>query len=304
MQLRRLDPLANAGPYQKLMKLSVRSFTLTEAQYERIRSERPGLIVTEGEGAVIGFPYRDYLQIHYAFPDFESFRGGFPDMFNQVAAASSKEEAPRGAILHFRDRPNRGLAETVFWSVALDEGPEWVEMNHVSLPEQTEPGDALIEGFTVREATDADLAAIGALDETNDLPPLSANGLLTMARESKTGRLIVDSSGSAVGFFNLRSEPAGWGIIEAPVIRADLRERLAGPVLRWAIAWLRASGARRVRQMSLLDNNPSLGALRDAGFMPGETGLIYTRTVDAVELQAKLDDRKAHGTHIQFGNWR
>lgn len=304
MQLRRLDPLANASPHKKLLNNSVKSFTLTEAQFERIRAERPELVATEGEGAVVGFPYRDYLQIHYAFPDFESFRAGFPDLFNQVTSASSKEEAPRGAILHFRDRPNRGLAETVFWAVALEEGPEWVEMNHVAPPEFPEPGEALTEGYTVREATDTDLAAIGALDEATGISSLTANGLLTMAKESKTGRIVLDASGNAVGFFNLRGEPGGWGIIEAPILREDLREKLAAPVLRWTMAWLRNNGARRLRQQSLLDNNPSLAALRDAGFSPGETGLTYTRSVDAAEVEAKLAERKAHGTHIAFGNWR
>lgn len=304
MQLRRLDPLANAGPYKKLLNNSVKSFTLTDAQFERIRSERPELYVTEGDGAVVGFPYRDYLQIHYSYADFESFRENFPAMFEQVCLGSNKEESPRGAILHFRDRPNRGLSETVFWSVALDEGPEWVEMNHVSLPEQPEPADALGDGFSVREASDADLAVIGALDEANGLAALSQNGLLTLAKESKTGRLVVDGSGNAVGFFNLRGEPGGWGIIEAPQVQPDLREKLAGPVLRWSIAWLRNNNARRIRQQVLLNDNDLLAPLREAGFAPGETGLIYTRSVDPAEVQEKLEERKAHGALIRFGNWR
>ena len=49
VQLRRLDPLANKGPYQRLLKTAVKSFTLSEAQYNRVKERRPELIVTEGE---------------------------------------------------------------------------------------------------------------------------------------------------------------------------------------------------------------------------------------------------------------
>lgn len=304
MQLRRLDPLQNAGPFQKLQKNSVKSFSLTEAQYDRIASERPELLATAGEGAVIGVPYRDYLLIHYSFPDFELFRESFAEMFNYIVSQSSKEEAPRGAVLQFRDRPNRGLSETVFWSVALDEGPEWVEMNHVSLPEQTEPAEGLEDGYSVREASDADLAAIASLDEANGLPPLSANGLATLALDSRTGRIVVDSSGTPVAFFNLRGEPGGWGIIETPMIRPDLAAKLAEPLLRWSIAWLRSHGARRIRQLVWLNDSISLKPLRDAGFAPGETGIVFSRSVDQAEVDAKLEERKGHGTHIAFGNWR
>ena len=304
MQLRRLDPLANAGPYQRLSKNPVKSFTLTQSQYDYLQNERPELVVTAGEGAVIGFPYRDSLDIHYAFPDIEAFRELFPEMFNAVSEASSGQEAPRGAVLRFRDRPNRKLSETVFWSVGLDEGPEWVEMNLVSAPELPEPGSDLAEGYSVREASDKDLEAIADLDGANGRPPLTANGLETLARESRTGQLITDASGKAAGFFNLRSEPGGWGILETPVLRPDLREKLAHPVLRWAMAWLRNSGSRRIRQTVLLDDNASLAALRQEGFQPGEQGLTYTRPVDLSEVQNRLDERKAHGSMIRFGNWR
>lgn len=304
MQLRRLDPLANAGPYQKLQKNPVKSWSLTEAQFERVRSERPELLVQDFDNGVIGVPYRDYLVVHYSYPDFENWRARFPEMFTRMTQGSSNQEAPRGAILFFRDRPNVGHAETLFWSVMLAKGPEWVEMNHVSLPEQEPPGETLGDGFTVREASDADLAAIGALDEANGLPALTAHGLETMARDSRTGRLVLDSGGEPVAFFNLRGEPGGWGILDTPIIRPDLRERLAAPVLRWAIAWLRTNNARRVRQMVLLDDSVSIAALREAGFTPGETGLIFSRSVDARAEKQELEDRKIHSSDIRFGNWR
>ncbi|MGE0058838.1 MAG: hypothetical protein AB7T32_12715 [Dehalococcoidia bacterium] len=304
MQLRRLDPLANAGPFQKLQKNPVKSWSLTEAQFERVRSERPELFVQDFDNGVIGVPYRDYLMIHYSYPDFENFRARFPEMLNQVTAASNNAEAPRGAVLFFRDRPNVGMSETVFWSVMLAKGPEWVEMNHVALPEQEAPGDTIGDGFTVREATNADLALIGAVDESVGLPPLTEAGLNTLARDSRTGRIVLDSSGAPAAFFNLRGEPGGWGILETPVIRPELRAQLAGPILRWAIAWLRTNNARRIRQLVMLDDAVMIGALRDAGFTPGETGLIFSRSVDAVAENAELESRKFHSSHIVFGNWR
>src|SRR5690606_8418876 len=124
---------------------------------------RPQLIVTRDESAVIGFPYRDYLEVHYSFPNLEDFRQNFPEMFDACTRASSREEAPRGVLLPFRDRSNRRMAETVFWGVALEEGEQWVEMNLVAIPEQEEPGDSPAEGYTLREATAADREAISAL---------------------------------------------------------------------------------------------------------------------------------------------
>ena len=95
----------------------------------------------EGEGAVIGLPLRDFLEVHYAFPDIEMFVDRFAELFERVIGASSKQEAPRGLVIAFRDRPNRPAAETVFWSVALDQGEQWVEMNLVAVPEQPVPVD-------------------------------------------------------------------------------------------------------------------------------------------------------------------
>jgi hypothetical protein len=304
MQLRRLDPLANAGPYQKLAKNPVKSWSLTEGQFERVRSERPELLVQDFDNGVIGVPYGDYLMVHYSYPDFENWRERFADQFQQMTRGSSNAEAPRGAVLFFRDRPNVGHAETLFWSVMLAKGPEWVEMNHVSLPEQEPPSDTLAEGFTVREATDADLAAIGSLDEAIGRTPLTAGGLATLARDSKTGRLVVDGSGAPAAFFTLRGEPGGWGIIETPLIRPDLREKLTPSILRWAIGWLRTNNARRIRQTVLLEDSVSISALRELGFTPGETGLIFSRTVDAVAENEALEHKKNHASDIRFGNWR
>ena len=115
IEWKRLDPLANAGPYARLMKAPVKSITLTEPQFNRLSERRPGLIVMDGQAAVIGHPYRDFLEIHYGFPDVEPFRDDFAELFKRCVSASSKEEAPRGVVLSFRDRPNRSLADTIFW---------------------------------------------------------------------------------------------------------------------------------------------------------------------------------------------
>src|SRR5918997_4746 len=113
VQFRRLDPLANASPYQRLIKTPVKSLTLTEAQYERLRERNPQLIASQGEASVIAFPNRDYLEIHYGFAEVADFRDGFGELFNRAVGASSKAEAPRGLRISFRDRPNRSLADTV-----------------------------------------------------------------------------------------------------------------------------------------------------------------------------------------------
>src|SRR5438128_2229643 len=111
VQFRRLDPLANAGPYQRLMKSPVKSVSLTEAQYERVRERRPELIINDGEVSIVGRPHRDYLEVHYGYPEVAGFRDNFTELFVRLVSASNRQEAPRGVVLSFRDRPNRPLAE-------------------------------------------------------------------------------------------------------------------------------------------------------------------------------------------------
>src|SRR5262245_38745057 len=122
MPVRRLDPLVNAGPYQKLMASPVKSVSMSEAQYNHVQAETPRLIFDAGDYHVVGRLYRDSLEIHYGFPGLELFRQAFVEMFERVVATSSKAEAPRGLVLAFRDRPNRIDAETLFWALAVDQG--------------------------------------------------------------------------------------------------------------------------------------------------------------------------------------
>jgi len=305
MQLRRLDPLANAGPYQRLGASPVKSLSLTEAQFERVRERRPELVLLEGDRAVIGRPQRDFLEVHYGFPDIEAFQGRFAEMFEQVVGASSKQEAPRGLVLSFRDRPNRMVADTVFWPLALDEGPQWVEWNYVSVPEQPEPGQDVGEGFVLRDAGEGDRPTVGSLDgEARGQPPLTDAGIESVFADAKLLRIVADKAdGSVVGYLHLRGEPGGWGIVDTIALRPAAKA-LRGPLLRWSIAWLRNNGGRRMRQRVPVDDSVSIALLREAGFTPGESGLDYTRTVDVAEAKRKLAARQSHGTIIKFGDWR
>src|SRR5687767_15888039 len=124
MQFRRLDPLANASPYQRIAKSPVKSFTMTEEQFDRVKERHPELIVIDGDGAVVGHPYRDYLEVHYGFNEVVGFRDYFGELFNRCVGAFSKDNAPRGVVIAFRDRPNRPLANPTFWPLALEEGRE------------------------------------------------------------------------------------------------------------------------------------------------------------------------------------
>ncbi len=302
MQLRRLDPLANAGPYQRLMSNPVKSMSLSEAQYERVKASRPQLVVTDGEAAVIGLPLGDFLEVHYAFPDIEMFVERFPAMFEEVVGASSKDEAPRGLIITFRDRPNRMTADTVFWSVALEQVEEWVEMSLVSVPEQPEPSASLGEGFEVVEGDDAAVVAVEAA--TLGLPPLTAASVASLRQNAKLLRTVRPAGGGgAVGLLALRTEPGGWGVIDCALLDGSA-STLRKPLIEWAVAWLRNNGGRRVRTRVMVNDTPSLTVLRELGFTPGEAGFYLTRSVDKDEVAAKLSERKAHGTMIKFGDWR
>jgi hypothetical protein len=305
MQLRRLDPLANSGPYQRLLKTAVKSFSLTEAQFDRVKERRPELIIPGDEGAVVGLPIRDFLDVHYGYAELIGFRDHFSEQFEACVAASSKEEAPRGVRLSFRDRPNRSMSEMVFWKSALDEGPEWVEMNWAAVPEQPGPGIAAGDSFIVREATDKDRDVIADIEaEVSGLPRLTPTGVDSIYENARWLWVVQDKAGAPAGFLSLRTEPGGWGIIDQAAMRPAAADELREPLLRWSVAWLRNNGGRRIRKQVYMDEKVDLALLRDTGFVPGETGLEYYRPVDAAAFQAKIDERKSHGWYITLGDWR
>jgi hypothetical protein len=308
VQFRRLDPLANADRWTRIGKSPVKSFTITQAQFLRLRERRPELVVTDDESCVFGFPYRDYLDVQYGFQEVADFRDRFTELFTRVTEASNKAEAPRGVILSFRDRPNRALADTTFWSVLLGEGAQWVEMNWVSVPEQDEPSDSIEGGYTVREATaETDSAAVAAVEaELSGLPRLTESGVASLFEYNRTVRIVSDASGKAVALVALRTEPGGWGVIDGLLVREDVKASLITPLLTWSVAWLRNHQGRRIRRKVYVDDAVELNALKEfGGFAPGETGLDYTRSsVDAREVQNAIEERQSHGTMIKFGDWR
>ena len=307
VQFRRLDPLANADRWTRVSKSPVRSFTLTQAQFLKLRESRPELVVTEDESCVVGFPYRDTLDVQYGFQEVADFRDRFVDLFTKTTESSSKAEAPRGVLLSFRDRPNRALADTTFWSVMLEEGAQWVEMNWIAVPEQDEPSDSIEGGYAVREATaEADSAAVAALEaELTGRPRLSDAGVASIFDNNRTVRIVSDASGAAVALLALRTEPNGWGIIDLFMLKDAVKDALRTPLLQWSVAWLRNHQGRRIRNKVYIDDTAQLNALRDMGFTPGETGLEYTRSsVDKAEVQANIEERQSHGTMIKFGYWR
>ena len=305
VQFRRLDPLANAGPHQRLLKYAVKSVSMAEDQFERLRESRPDLIVGEDDCMVVGLPYRDYLELNYGFPDIERFRSRFTDLVTRLAAASSKAEAPRGVILPFRDRPNRVLAEDYFWALGMEEGRQWVEMNWVAVPELPEPGVTVADAFVVQEASDRDRDAIAAIEaEVTGLPRLTDAGVTSIYENARWLRVVKDKSGAADAFLSLRREPGGWGVIELAAIRPAVLDQLREPLLQWAVAWLRNNGGRRIRKRVSFDDAAEIALLRRVGFTAGETGIDYTRPVDAADVQARVAARKGTGTMIKFGDWR
>ena len=305
VQFRRLDPLANAGPWQRATKRAVKTFTLTEAQFARIEEKRPELIVSDEDRIVVGQPLRDFLVMHYAFVDVPEFSDYFKELFDRCTYASSKQEAPRGVILSFRDRPNRARAVTIFWDCALVEAGHWVEMDHLSVPEQDDPGDGIEGGYQLRDATNEDRDTIAKLEaEVVGLPALTPGGVDSLYENSDWLKLVTTSSGVPVGCVVMRREPGGWGIIDHIFLLQAVREELREPVTRWAIAFLRNNGGRRQRRRVYLDQNEDVALMRKLEFSPGETGVDYTRPVDQADVEQRIEERKSHGTMIKFGDWR
>jgi hypothetical protein len=302
---RQLDPLANAGPWKKATKRGVKSFTISEEQFDRVAERRPELISEYEDSLVMGRPYRDFLVIHYAFPEVPWFREGFKPLFGHVVEASSKAEAPRGVILAFRDRPNRPLAEQLFWESAFEEGKHWVECDYNAVPEQAEPASDLEGGYKVREATPGDREAIASVEaEATGLPRLTDAGVDGVIENSRWLYVIEDASSKPVGWLGMHREPGGWAMIDDAHFVPSEKAKLFEPALRWAVAFLRNNGGRRQRRRVNLDETQELATLREIGFAPGESGVDYWRPVDPADIAAMVEERQAHGTLIKFGDWR
>ena len=224
-------------------------------------------------------------------------------MLEKVVAGSSKAEAPRGLVLSFRDRPNRMTADTVFWSVAMEQGEQWVEMNLVAVPEQPEPSNNLGEYDVVEVDASNEGAARELEASVTGLAPLSAGGMRSLRQNSR--RCASRATGPPVSSSlccRCAPSPEACGI-DLMLVKHGANA-VRRPLLGWAIAWLRNNRGRRTRTRVNVDDTAQLTALKDAGFTPGEIGLLFTRTVDKAEIDARMEERKAHGTIIKFGDWR
>ena len=304
VQFRRLDPLANAGPWQRATKRGIKSFTISQEQYDRLTERRPQLIDSEEGGVVLARPYRDFLEIHYAYEEVPAFRDHFKPMLKAVLSASSREEAPRGVVLAFRDRPNRPIAAQLFWEATLEESKHWIEVEFSSVPEMDPPANELEHGFTVHEASQADREAIATVEsEATGFPRLTESGLDSLYESARWLYVVNDASSRAVAVVAMRRD-GSWGLIDEVFVLPEVRDALREPLARWTLAFLRNNGGRRQRRRVNLEDDEELQMMRRLGYSPAETGVDYVRPVEDADIQEKVDERKSHGTIIKFGSWR
>jgi hypothetical protein len=305
VQFRRLDPLANAGPWQRAMKRGIKTFTLSQEQYDRVAERRPQLIVSEEDGVVLGRPYRDFLVVQYAYTEVPGFRDTFKPMLREVLDASSRDEAPRGVLLSFRDRPNRPIANQLFWEAALEESKHWVEVEYTSIPEVEAPSNAFDGGYKIREATRADDDGVADVEATaTGLPRLTQSGLDSLFESARWVYVAHDSADKPAAVIAMRREEAGWAVIDELFVVPEARSALREPLCRWALAFLRNNGGRRQRRRVNLEDDDDLQMMRGLGFSPAESGVDYVRPVEDADIKEKVEERKSHGTLIKFGNWR
>lgn len=304
VQFRRLDPLANAGPWQRATKRGVKTFTLSEEQFDRVTQRRPQLIVSEEDSILLARPYRDFLEIHYAYGEVPAFRDTFKPMLKAALSASNRDEAPRGVLLAFRDRPNRPIANQIFWEAALEESKHWIEVEYTSVPEMEGPSSELEGGFTVREATEADRDDVVKVEaEATGQPPLTEAGLDSLYESARWLHIVHDAAGKPVAVQSMRRE-GSWAMVDDVLIVPDVRDALREPLARWTLAFLRNNGGRRQRRRVNLEDDDELQMLRGLGYSPAESGVDYVRPVEESDIQVKVEERKSHGTIIKFGNWR
>ena len=303
VQFRRLDPLANAGPWQRATKRGIKSFTLSQEQYDRVSERRPQLIISEEDGVVLCRPYRDFLEVHYAYAEVPAFRDNFKPMLKSALSASSRDEAPRGVVLAFRDRPNRPIAAQLFWEATLEESKHWMEARvHLR------PGD----GPAVRPARARLHGARG--DRRRPRSRRHGRGRshrLPAPHRSRPGRPLRERPLALRGQRRLRPRCRRRRHAPRRLLghhRWHLHPPGAGtpcesPSPQWT---LRSCATTVAAASAVASTSKTTSSCRCCGASVTRPARAASTTCAPcrTHIQEKVEERKSHGTIIKFGNWR
>jgi len=299
-QIRRLDLAASKDPYEKAQRGALRNLALiTRDQFRALERARPGLVVVEGESALIGWPASGAINLQYGYPNHSAFAEQFPPMLQSLLRAVDAAEAPIGVCLRLTERSVRSYVEPVLFANAFELVREFWEMTLDELPDATMPADEPAAGLLLRPARVDDAEAIAELDAASfTIPSLTPGVAREQVERAAVLRVLEDtSSGRTVGYLQL-GDKHGGGYVSELVVHADYQRRgLGETMLRWALAWFRARGLQRATLTVNTDNAPAIALYRKLGFVAGEIGLDYRRPIDEDEVRQVLEKRL--GAHIR-----
>jgi ribosomal protein S18 acetylase RimI-like enzyme len=306
-QFRRLEVPSKGDLYDRAQGSLLRSFWLSREECERLERERPELIVSEERGILVGGPEGRRLRLHYAFPHRDDVRQLFPEMLDRLLRQVDKDSAPGGLVIRFTDHPNRPYVEPVLLGCAFELWREWMEMVLADLPDEPPPPDELLEGVVLRPIAAADYDEVAILDKAafGDRDHLAEHGGVARMVEDAAQFRVAEQrpDGRLAGYLKLLLGPERTGEVPHVVVHPEFQRRgLGEAMMRWAAAWFRERGLRRVTLKLLTDNAPAIALYRKLGYVPTTTGLTYRRPVDEAEVRKILE--KQRGTYIKFGQWR
>lgn len=297
-QIKRLTVDAPKDAYGRAQRGLLRSVELSEAEFRALERAHGDHIAVDGEAVLIAQPHGYQIDLHYAFPDRDSFSRQFPPLFARIASAARTDEGALGYRLKLRDAPSRPYVEPVLLAQAFEATRYWWRMTLDELP-QAKASDAIAAGFVLRPAGPNDAEAIAQIDEaafsTPWLTPQEARG---MVREETLRVLEEIGTKRAVAYLRLRADFTGAGYISDVAVHPEYQRRgLGEAMLRWSLAWFRAQGYRNAALTVSTDNGPAIALYRKLGLAPAESGIDYRRPVDEEEVRQVFEKRL--GSHIR-----
>ncbi len=303
-QIRRLEPAPQDRWEWAVRKATIRAFWLDRERFERLRSTCPARVIEEPSGVVVGeaLSLRPEMLVHLAFADRRACEERFGPMFHRLLEATpDRAEVREGFVVEFTDRPNRGYVEPVLKQQGFDVDREWLEFTLVDLDLAALPGASDLRMTEVRFDDAGALAEAAQAYGSEKLTPDGASAALALGERAWWAER---ADGDRIGFVRLWMRPDGRA--------AEVRDLAAAPehrdaegmaaLLAAALGQLRALGAVEASTRVDVGDADAIGALRAAGFRPGDAGVTYRRPADEEEVRRRLEAKRGHA--VKFGDWR
>lgn len=155
----------------------------------------------------------------------------------------------------------------------------------------------MAEPFVLRPLTEADLAAVAAIEEASDLPLRSLEARRTELGDERTRGVVLEVEGAVAGVGSLWLAP-DEAHITSLAVAGEARRRGHGRRLATALVALAGSlGAEAVTLEARVSNEAARALYRGCGFEEvGERRRYYPDGEDAVIMTLALDDRARAGS--------